>query len=250
MTDLDGVWCFLSGSNAPPSHGPPYPTMYHPPQRGPSPTKRSLQRSVTEKSLCHEPSAQSQKAKEAKLAVGVRMILESLGEDVEREGLLQTPERYARAMLFFTKGYSDNIGEKINDAVFDVAHNDIVIVRDIDLFSMCEHHLVPFMGKIHIGYLPNGRVLGLSKLARIAEVFARRLQIQERLTQEVARAIDDILHPQGVIVIAEATHMCMVMRGIQKTGAVTTTVHSTGVFMTDQRMEDRFHTLLNPRRFS
>ncbi|CAG7939823.1 unnamed protein product [Penicillium salamii] len=199
---------------------------------------------VQEEVFCRD-SKQSQSHREAKMATAVRMILECLGEDSSREGLLKTPERYARAMLFFTKGYADDLGVAVNDAVFNVDVNEQVLVRDIDLFSMCEHHLVPFMGKVHIAYIPNGRVLGLSKLARIAEIFARRLQIQERLTQQIAQAIEECLAPQGVYVVVEAAHMCMVMRGIQKTGAMTTTAHRTGVYLRDEKAEKRFEFLLN-----
>ncbi|KAB8233024.1 GTP cyclohydrolase I [Aspergillus alliaceus] len=186
--------------------------------------------------------------REVKVAASMKKILEDIGEDPNREGLLKTPERYARAMLFFTKGYEESALDIGKNAIFEVDHNEIVLVRDIEVFSMCEHHLIPFMGKVHIGYIPNGRVLGLSKLARIAEVYARRLQIQERLTQQIAQAIDEILQPQGVAVVMESAHMCMVMRGIQKTTSMTTTGCRTGIFKTDKEAEEQFKFLLNLRQ--
>ncbi|KAI9926167.1 hypothetical protein ASPWEDRAFT_43543 [Aspergillus wentii DTO 134E9] len=202
---------------------------------------------VQSKSLCQEDKSEPRRDDSEShqgLADAARKVLQHIGEDPDREGLVKTPDRYAKALLFFTKGYSEDVNEVANDAVFEVDHHDLVLVKDIDIFSMCEHHMVPFMGKIHIGYIPNGRVLGLSKLARIAEVFARRLQVQERLTQQVADAIEQVLQPKGVAVVVECTHMCMVMRGVQKTGAMTITYSMTGVLQDDHKAREQFYTLL------
>lgn len=191
-----------------------------------------------------EQSDEENKARELRIADAVRTILSELGEDPDREGLLETPERYARAMLFFTKGYEDNIRDVIKRAVFEEDHDEMVIVRDIELYSLCEHHLVPFFGKAHIGYIPNKRVLGLSKLARLAEMYCRRLQVQERLTKQIAMALNEMLQPRGVAVVIEATHMCMVSRGVQKTGSSTTTSCMLGCFRNQQKTREEFLTLL------
>ncbi|TLS31301.1 hypothetical protein PpBr36_03416 [Pyricularia pennisetigena] len=173
-----------------------------------------------------------------KIAAAARDIIRAVGEDPAREGLADTPYRFAEAFQFFTQGYSKNIHEVSNDAIFSIDSRELVIVRDIDIFSMCEHHMM------HIGYVPNGRVLGLSKLPRIAEVYARRLQIQERLTKQVGEAIDEVLSPLGVAVVLECTHMCMVMRGVQKTGTVTLTQSMTGLLKDDLDEQKKFYTLL------
>jgi len=175
-----------------------------------------------------------------KLSGAIKTLLECIGEDPNREGLLDTPMRYAKAMLYFTKGYEENLKTIVNNAVFREDHDELVIVRDIEVFSMCEHHLVPFTGKMHIGYIPNNKVLGLSKFARIAEMFARRLQLQERLTKQVAMAIDEILQPQGVAVVMESAHLCMVMRGVQKTTATTTTSSMLGIFRKSTKTREEF----------
>ncbi|KAF7276952.1 hypothetical protein GWI33_009620, partial [Rhynchophorus ferrugineus] len=169
-----------------------------------------------------------------------RTLLASLGENPNREGLLKTPERAAKAMLFFTKGYSQTLEEVLNDAIFDENHDEMVVVKDIEMFSMCEHHLVPFYGKVSIGYLPSGKVLGLSKLARIVEVYARRLQVQERLTKQIAVAVLNAVQPNGVAVVVEGSHMCMVMRGVQKINSKTVTSTMLGEFRDNQKTREEF----------
>lgn len=160
-------------------------------------------------------------------------VLTELGEDPAREGLLKTPERVSKALRFMTKGYKEDAVEILRSALFTVDNQEIVLVRDIDFSSLCEHHMLPFMGKAHVAYIPNGKVVGLSKLARAVDTFARRLQVQERLTTQVALAIQEALQPEGVAVIMEATHLCMVVRGVQKPNAVTVTSAMFGAFRAD-----------------
>ncbi|ELS02976.1 GTP cyclohydrolase I [Xenococcus sp. PCC 7305] len=179
-----------------------------------------------------------------RLQDAVRVMLESLGEDPNREGLLKTPKRVAEAMQFLTQGYNQSLETIINGAIFDEGHNEMVLVRDINFFSLCEHHMLPFMGRAHVAYIPNQKVVGLSKLARIVEMYARRLQVQERLTRQVAEALQEALEPQGVAVVMEATHMCMSMRGVQKPGSWTVTSAMLGVFQEEQKTREEFLNLI------
>lgn len=172
-----------------------------------------------------------------------RQLLTHLGEDPDREGLLDTPKRAAKAMQFLTQGYRQDINELINDAVFTSDNDEMVVVRDIELYSMCEHHMLPFVGKCHIGYLPNGKVLGLSKFARIVDMFARRLQIQENLTKQIAQCIEEVTGARGVGVIVESKHMCMMMRGVEKQNSHMTTSVMTGQFRESQATRSEFMRL-------
>ncbi|KFD48162.1 hypothetical protein M514_10948 [Trichuris suis] len=178
-----------------------------------------------------------------------RTVLQHMGEDADRPGLLKTPLRAAQAMLFFTKGYQENLEDIVNEAIFDEDHDELVIIRDIEMFSMCEHHLVPFLGHVSIGYIPNKKVIGLSKLARIVEMYSRRLQVQERLTKQIASAIVQCLQPVGVGVVIEASHMCMVMRGVQKASATTTTSCMLGSFREDGKSREEFLSLIRGPKF-
>ncbi|MBV6626665.1 MAG: GTP cyclohydrolase I FolE [Rivularia sp. (in: Bacteria)] len=174
----------------------------------------------------------------------VRTLLLGLGEDPDREGLKDTPKRVVKALQFLTKGYHESLDELLNGAVFTEDANEMVLVRDIDIFSSCEHHILPVLGRAHVAYIPNGKVIGLSKIARICEMYARRLQVQERLTLQIADALQGLLKPQGVAVVVEASHMCMVMRGVQKPGSWTVTSAMRGVFAEDARTREEFMNLI------
>lgn len=171
-------------------------------------------------------------------------ILKEIGEDTDREGLRDTPERAANALLYLTKGYRENLGDIINNALFESDMNEMVIVKNIEMYSMCEHHLLPFLGKCHVGYLPNGKVLGLSKIARIVDYFARRLQIQERLTSEIANSISSITNARGVAVVIEAQHLCMMMRGVEKQNSIMTTSVMTGEMQSNPNSRGEFLRLI------
>ncbi|XP_053208994.1 GTP cyclohydrolase 1-like [Panonychus citri] len=183
-------------------------------------------------------------ARVGQLSILYKSILTSVGEDSTRQGLIKTPQRAAKAMLYFTKGYRQKIKDVVAGAIFEEDHDEMVIVRDIELFSLCEHHLIPFIGKVSIGYLPRKKILGLSKVARIVEMFARRLQVQERLTKQIALAITEAINPTGVGVVIEATHMCMVMRGVQKLNSKTMTSAMLGEFRDDPKTREEFLTLI------
>ena len=174
----------------------------------------------------------------------MRTLLIGLGEDPDREGLKDTPKRVMKALQFLTKGYTDSLDELLNGAVFTEDANEMVLVRDIDIFSSCEHHILPIIGRAHVAYIPNGKVIGLSKIARICEMYGRRLQVQERLTSQIADALQNLLKPQGVAVVVEATHMCMVMRGVQKPGSWTVSSAMRGVFAEDGRTRQEFMNLI------
>lgn len=178
------------------------------------------------------------------LMVHYREILRLLGEDPDREGLIKTPERVAKAMSFITKGYAQDPIAILRSAMFKEEYQQMVLVKDIELFSVCEHHMLPFIGKAHVAYIPNGYITGLSKIARVVECFARRLQVQERLTVQIRDSIQQALNPIGVAVVIEASHTCMQMRGVEKQRSVTTTSAFTGVFLSDPRTRDEFMQLI------
>ena len=181
-----------------------------------------------------------------RIAEAVRVLLSGLGEDPAREGLVRTPDRVAKALRFLTSGYDRDVDSVVNDALFTVDYSEMVIVKDIDFYSLCEHHLLPFFGRCHVAYVPDGKVIGLSKLPRLVEVFSRRLQVQERLTSQIAEAIAAKAGPLGVAVVVEATHLCMAMRGVEKQNSVALTSAMHGVFRTDARTRMEFLNLLRP----
>ncbi|MFL5540707.1 MAG: GTP cyclohydrolase I FolE [Longimicrobiaceae bacterium] len=179
----------------------------------------------------------------------VREQLRLVGEDPDRDGLLRTPARVEKAMRFLTRGYALSVEDVIRGAIFDENHHNMVIVKDIEMYSLCEHHLLPFFGKVHVAYIPNGHIVGLSKLPRVVEVFARRLQVQERMTEQIASAIMEVLEPEGVGVVIEAAHLCMMMRGVEKQNSKTITSAMKGVFLDDIGTREEFLRLVHPSHF-
>lgn len=177
----------------------------------------------------------------------VRHLLGALGEDPDREGLAKTPERVEKALRWLTRGYGLTVMDAVGDALFEEEHSSMILVRDIELYSLCEHHILPFFGRAHVAYVPNGRIVGLSKLPRIVEIFARRLQVQERLTDQIADAIMEVLQPHGVGVLIEATHLCMAMRGVEKQNSRTVTSAVRGIFRSDIRTREEFLRLVHGR---
>lgn len=180
----------------------------------------------------------------SQLAAHYKEILKLLGEDPEREGLVKTPERVAKAMQFVTQGYAQDPADILRSALFHEPYNEMVLVKNIELYSMCEHHVMPFIGKCHVAYIPDGTITGLSKIARVVECFARRLQVQERLTMQIRDCLQETLAPKGVAVVIEAEHTCMSMRGVQKADAVTTTSAFSGIFLSDERTRNEFLHLI------
>jgi len=180
----------------------------------------------------------------AKIAAHYKEILRLIGEDPDREGLVKTPDRVAKAIQFVTQGYGQNPAEILRSALFHEEYSQMVLVKDIELYSMCEHHMMPFIGRCHVAYIPNGTITGLSKIARVVESFSRRLQVQERLTMQIRDCIQTTLNPRGVAVVIEAEHTCMSMRGVQKADAVTTTSAFSGIFLSDERTRNEFLQLL------
>jgi GTP cyclohydrolase I len=204
----------------------------------------SFEKLSTNRAIVAIPPQLQPRVSQAEMEQAVRTLLLGLGEDPDREGLRDTPKRVVKALKFLTSGYQQSWDELLNGAVFQEDTKEMVLVRDIDLFSSCEHHILPILGRAHVAYIPNGKVIGLSKIARICEMYARRLQVQERLTQQIANALKNLLKPQGVAVVVEATHMCMVMRGVQKPGSWTVTSSMQGVFAEDGRTRTEFMNLI------
>lgn len=213
-------------------------------ENNPSVTMRHASCDIDE---CYGDEAEHEEETLDSMADAVTTLLKGVGEDPDREGLLLTPERVAKSLRFLTKGYRQDPEQLLRKAVFTESYDEMVLVRDIDIYSMCEHHMLPFFGKAHVAYIPDGKIVGLSKIPRVVEVFARRLQVQERLTQQIRDAIQHVLNPRGVAVVIEATHMCMVMRGVEKQNSVTTTSAMSGEFMNNQSTRSEFLRLIGSR---
>jgi GTP cyclohydrolase IA len=203
-----------------------------------------MKRTMDDLEVLRKPLANGNQDKVAEL---IKELLSEIGEDPTRQGLEKTPTRVSDAYKFFTEGYTQDITEIINDAVFEEDYNEMVIVKDIDFYSLCEHHLLPFFGKAHIAYIPDGKIIGLSKLPRIVDVYARRLQVQERMTQQIGETLMEVLNPLGVAVVVEGHHMCMMMRGVQKQNSITTTSAMLGEFSKSEKSRDEFLRLINTK---
>lgn len=207
-------------------------------------TRAIAENRTNKKTKAGDDDEEEADVKLAKMTKACKDILECIGEDPSREGLVKTPQRWAKALLFMCNGYKLTPEDVTNEAVFTENHHEMVVVRNIDIHSLCEHHMLPFTGQVHIGYIPNGKIIGLSKLARIAELYARRLQVQERLTAQIADAIVETVNPLGVAVVIECSHFCMIMRGVQKTGAVTTTSSVRGCFESNPKTRAEFFSII------
>lgn len=208
-------------------------------------TEPVFQRLITEEKITNNPERNAANAHMESL---IRDMLVSIGEDPQRDGLHDTPQRVRRSMAFLTHGYTQDVHEVLGSAIFEESYDEVVLVRDIELYSMCEHHMLPFYGKCHIGYMPNGKIVGLSKLPRIVDVFSRRLQVQERLTTQIAHALDELLQPQGVAVVTEAYHLCMMMRGVQKQNSSTVASCMLGAFRENAKSRQEFLNLIQSTR--
>ena len=194
--------------------------------------------------VAHSTMAEAVSLEEASTQEIYHELLVRLGEDPERDGLLRTPERMEKSLAFLTRGYTQDVTETLHDALFDVDYDEMVIVKDIEFYSMCEHHMLPFFGKAHVAYVPHGKVIGLSKIPRLVDIFARRLQVQERLTREIAEVIDRAIRPMGVAVVLEASHLCMMMRGVEKQNSATVTSAMLGVFKSELQTRNEFLALV------
>jgi len=202
---------------------------------------------VAERKRARRPAKRSSRPASSALAPHVRAVLAAIGEDPDREGLLKTPERVEKSFRFLTKGYQEDVRALLNSALFTVRYDEMVVVKDIEVFSLCEHHLLPFFGKAHVAYIPKNKVVGLSKIPRLVDAFARRLQVQERLTVQIANAIQDAIHPGGVGVVIEAMHLCMIMRGVEKQNSVAVTSCMLGAFREQHQTREEFLSLIRKK---
>ena len=215
-------------------------TLDQPVERKPLKVRRARANDILAPGIAEGLDLDPVEGESAELQVVVRRMLELLGEDPSREGLLRTPLRVAKSLAWLTRGYDLDVADVVGEGVFEEGHENMILVRDVELYSLCEHHMLPFFGKAHIAYIPDGKIVGLSKLPRIVDMFARRLQVQERLTEQIARAVEDVLQPRGVGVVIEAYHLCMMMRGVEKQNSKTITSALRGTFRSDGKTRDEF----------